>query len=79
MTIMKNAISALALAGFLAATPALAAPKKAAVVKADVRTSSKVKKAERAVSGAVVVVAVLGAAAAGYGIYQAADGSPDSP
>ncbi len=79
MAILKKAVCALALTGLLASVPAAAAQRKPAPVKADVRASAKVKKAERAVDTGVIVLGVLAAGAAAYGISRAVDEEPASP
>lgn len=80
MAILKKAACALALSGLLAAVPAAAAQRSPApVVKSDVRASTKVKKAERAVGAEVVVIGALAGAAAVYGVVKAVEGAPASP
>ena len=79
MAIVKKTACALALTGLLVSVPASAAQRKPAPVTADVRASAKVKKAERAVGAELIVVGVLAAGAAAYGLSRAADDEPASP
>lgn len=79
MAILKKAACALALTGLLVSVPAAAAQRKPAPLRADVRASAKVKKAERAVDTGVVIVGALAAGAAVYGVTKAAEGDPASP
>lgn len=78
MAFLKSIISAAALGSVLVAAPALAsAEKKVPAAKGEVRQSTAVKKAEKAVAGTAIIIGVVGIAA-GAGIYAAVD-NPNSP
>ncbi|KHS42075.1 MULTISPECIES: hypothetical protein [Novosphingobium] len=79
MAVLKKACSALVVAGLLVSVPAAAAQRKPASAPSDVRTSAKIKKGEKAVDTAVIVVGALAVGAAAYGIAKAVEGAPASP
>lgn len=76
---LAQGLASLALLGLSFANPAIAAPKANGAPKADVRASSKTKKANKAVGAATLIVGAVVAGAAVYGIAKAAEGDPASP
>lgn len=81
MTITRNLLCSLALAGMIASVPAVAvakAPKASA--KSEVRVSSKTKKSQRAVDASGMIVGGVAAAAVVGGVIAASDdGNSGSP
>lgn len=76
MSFFKKALCAAAVSGLALSSPAMAAPKSVVKVAAkDVRASSKVKKAQRAIGAEGVVILVIGGASVIAGVAAATGAS----
>ena len=76
MSFFKKALCAAAVSGLALSSPAMAAPKSVVKVAAkDVRASSKVKKAQRAIGAETLPIILIGGAAVVAGVAAATAGS----